>query len=123
MSKDFDRPFYTIAQAAEKLNVHENTIRNLIKRGEVTYYRVGNQFRIAEPELERLKVERKTKEPEPTEAAPVDAVKVWEGTTYGETLKNHEHMIRLRNTGKPMGPYPRPEERDRVIVLSNDGQQ
>ena len=55
---DFDRPFYTIPQAAEKLQVHENTLYNMVRRGEVEHYRVNKQIRIATAELERLKVER-----------------------------------------------------------------
>lgn len=55
---DFDRPFYTIPQAAEKLNVHENTVYNMVRRGEIEHYKVGKQIRIATAELERLKVER-----------------------------------------------------------------
>ena len=55
---DFDRPFYTIPQAAEKLQVHENTVYNMVRRGEIEHYKVGKQIRIAPAELERLKVER-----------------------------------------------------------------
>ena len=62
---DFDRPFYTIPEAAEKLRVHENTIYNMVRRGELEHYKVGKQIRIATSELERLKVER-TAEKRPT---------------------------------------------------------
>lgn len=55
---DFDRPFYTIPQAADKLQVHENTVYNMVRRGEIEHYKVGKQIRIATAELERLKVER-----------------------------------------------------------------
>ena len=55
---DFDRPFYTIPAAAEKLAVHENTLYNMVRRGEIEHYKVGKQIRIATAELERLKVER-----------------------------------------------------------------
>lgn len=55
---DFDRPFYTVPQAAEVLQVHENTIYNLVRAGKVEHYKVGVQIRIAASELERLKVER-----------------------------------------------------------------
>lgn len=56
---DFDRPFYTVPEAAEKLRVHENTIYNMLRRGQIEHYKVGAQIRIATSELERLKVERK----------------------------------------------------------------
>ena len=55
---DFDRPFYTIPEAAEKLCVHENTIYNMVRRGEIEHYKIGKQIRIATAELERLKVQR-----------------------------------------------------------------
>ena len=37
---DFDRPFYTIPEAAEKLRVHENTLYNMVRRGEIEHYKV-----------------------------------------------------------------------------------
>lgn len=57
---DFDRLFYTVPQAAELLQVHENTIYNLVRKKKITHYKVGNQIRITATELERLKVERET---------------------------------------------------------------
>lgn len=56
---DFARPFYTVPQAAELLQVHENTIYRLLRAGKVEHYKVGVQIRISAAELERLKVERK----------------------------------------------------------------
>ena len=53
---DFDRPFYTIPEAAAKLKVHENTLYNMVRRGELEHYKVGKQIRLAAAELERLKV-------------------------------------------------------------------
>lgn len=45
----------TIAQAAEQLNVHKNTVRNLIKRGELEAVRYGrNLIRIPSASLESL---------------------------------------------------------------------
>ena len=57
---DFDRLFYTVPQAAELLQVHENTIYKLVRSKKISHYRVGNQIRITAAELERLKVERET---------------------------------------------------------------
>ena len=57
---DFDRLFYTVPQAAELFQVHENTIYNLVRKKKITPYKVGNQIRITAAELERLKVERET---------------------------------------------------------------
>lgn len=53
------RPFYTIPQLAELLQVHENTIYRLVRAGKVEHYKIGAQIRISAAELERLKVERK----------------------------------------------------------------
>lgn len=59
---DFDRPFYTVDEAAEKLKVHENTIYSMLKRKEITYYKVGRQKRIPASEFEKLKVPAEKKE-------------------------------------------------------------
>lgn len=56
---DFSRPFYTVPQAAELLQVHENTIYRLLRAGKIEHYKIGVQIRISAAELERLKVERK----------------------------------------------------------------
>ena len=53
---DFAKEFYTVPEAAELLRVHENTIYSILKRKEITYYKVGKQKRIPASELERLKV-------------------------------------------------------------------
>lgn len=58
---DFDRPFYTIPEAAEVLRVHENTLYSMVRRREITHYKVGKQIRIAAAELERLKIERENR--------------------------------------------------------------
>lgn len=56
---DFSRPFYTVPQAAELLQVHVNTIYRLLRAGKIEHYKIGVQIRISAAELERLKVERK----------------------------------------------------------------
>lgn len=53
---DFERPFYTVPEAAELLRVHENTLYRLIRAGKVEHYKIGVQIRITASELERLKV-------------------------------------------------------------------
>ena len=53
---DFERAFYTVPQAAELLQVHENTIYRLVRAGKLEHYKVGQQIRIAAAELEKLKV-------------------------------------------------------------------
>jgi excisionase family DNA binding protein len=61
---DFNRPFYTVPEAAELLRVHENTIYSLVRSKKIEHYKIGKQIRIAAAELERLKVPV-----EPTESA------------------------------------------------------
>ena len=53
---DFERPFYTIPEAAEKLRVHENTLYSMVRRKEIEHYKIGKQIRISAAELEKLKV-------------------------------------------------------------------
>lgn len=53
---DFDRPFYTIPEAADLLQLHVNTLYNMVRRKEIEHYKVGKQIRIAASELEKFKV-------------------------------------------------------------------
>ena len=53
---DFERPFYTIPEAAKLLRVHENTLYNLVRKKKIEHYILGVQIRITAAELERLKV-------------------------------------------------------------------
>ena len=53
---DFERPFFTIPEAAEILRVHENTLYTMVRKKKIEHYRIGNQIRITEAELERLKI-------------------------------------------------------------------
>jgi excisionase family DNA binding protein len=45
---------YTIPQAADKLQLHPNTIRNLITRGDLKADRIGRSIRITSENLEAL---------------------------------------------------------------------
>lgn len=45
---------YTIAEAAETLQLHPNTIRNLITRGDLKADRIGRSIRITSKNLEAL---------------------------------------------------------------------
>ena len=58
---DFEKLFYTIPETAKLLKVHENTIYNMVRRGEIEHYKIGKQIRISSAELEKLKVERTKK--------------------------------------------------------------
>lgn len=46
-----------IRQVARELNVSEKTVSKLIKSGKIKAVRVGNQWRISEEEVKRLKGE------------------------------------------------------------------
>ena len=59
---NFDKPFYTVAEAAELLRVNEKTIYRMIKARKIAYYKVGVQIRISAAELERLKVPAENQE-------------------------------------------------------------
>lgn len=45
---------YSIEEAAQALDVHPDTIRKMIKRGELRASRVGRQYRIPQAEVDRL---------------------------------------------------------------------
>ena len=53
---DFNKPFYTIPEAAALLRLHENTLYNMVRRKEIEHYKVGRQIRISAAELEKFKV-------------------------------------------------------------------
>ena len=55
------RQYESIAAAAERLAVHERTIRRMIDRGEIIGYHVGSNVRIDPDELdEAIRPERST---------------------------------------------------------------
>lgn len=56
---DFSKPFYTVPEAAELLQVHENTMYNMVRQKRIEHYKVGKQIRIAASELEKFKVPAK----------------------------------------------------------------
>jgi putative molybdopterin biosynthesis protein len=53
----------TVEQVASRLSVAERTVLRLIKKGELVAFRVGNEYRIEETELqaylERVKVAKR----------------------------------------------------------------
>ena len=53
MDKQLNKRFLTIRESAELLNVHENTIRNQIARGDLKAVRIGKGIiRIRQADLE-----------------------------------------------------------------------
>lgn len=53
--------FLTIPEAAEALKVHENTVRKLIRLGELKAIQVGNRWRIDAEELKKISREKMKK--------------------------------------------------------------
>jgi len=53
-----EKPFYSVAEFAEKLRVHPNTVRNAIHSGRISAFRVGSgkrsMYRIPGSEIERM---------------------------------------------------------------------
>ena len=47
-----DKPFYTIYEVAEMLQLHHNTIRAAIRKKELPAVQVGRQWRIKKTDLE-----------------------------------------------------------------------
>jgi putative molybdopterin biosynthesis protein len=45
---------FSIVEAASVLKVHKDTIRRMIKRGELQANTVGRQYRIRQSEIDRL---------------------------------------------------------------------
>jgi excisionase family DNA binding protein len=46
-----EKPFYSIYEAADVLGVHERSVRNYIKRGDLKAGKSGRQWRIAKADL------------------------------------------------------------------------
>ena len=55
---------FTTDEAAELLKVHPETVRNWIRRGDLAAIRVGRNWRIKRPDLERI-AERGSEEVQP----------------------------------------------------------
>jgi len=60
---------YTIAEAAERLGLHYNTVRKLIRVGDIRARRVGRVYRISPFVLARW-LECEPEQPETATAAP-----------------------------------------------------
>lgn len=42
---------YTIKQVADQLQVHEDTVKNIIKSGALSAAKIGRAWRVSEPDL------------------------------------------------------------------------
>lgn len=51
---DLDRSFYTLYEVAEMLNFHYNTVRRMIKAGELPAKKYGGQWRVRVEDLRRF---------------------------------------------------------------------
>lgn len=59
--------FYTVKNLAERLQVTEHTIRTYLRRGDLTGFKVGREWRFTDEDLQRF-VERQRQESYPEEA-------------------------------------------------------
>lgn len=46
-----DRPYYTLAQVADRWQTSIKTIRRIIKRGDLVAHKIGGQYRISHADL------------------------------------------------------------------------
>lgn len=51
---DLDRDFFTIYEVADLLNFHHQTVRNMIKTGELPAKKYGKEWRIRKQDLEKF---------------------------------------------------------------------
>lgn len=54
INSELDKEFFSVYEVAEMLGFHHNTIRRMIKNGELPAHRFGNQWRISRVDLEEL---------------------------------------------------------------------
>ena len=54
-----ERPFYTVAGLAARLAISERTLRDMLNRDEIPWYRIGAQRRIDPVDVERWLADRK----------------------------------------------------------------
>lgn len=59
ISDERERPFYTVASLAKKLAISERTIRDMLNRDEMPWYRIGPQRRIDPADVDRWLAERR----------------------------------------------------------------
>ncbi len=57
-----EEKYYTIAQVAEKLNLHHKTIRTFINSGRLNATRVGKQYRVTQEDLDSFVQSRESTE-------------------------------------------------------------
>ncbi len=51
-----DKPFLTVEEAAQVLTLHPETVRRMIRRGELGAVKVARRLRVPQSALEALKV-------------------------------------------------------------------
>ena len=56
----------TLQEVAQRLNVHENTVKNFIRQGKLVAYKLNRVWRIKEKDLEKFLSQRKWRENEGT---------------------------------------------------------
>lgn len=77
--KKLSEQIFTAEEVANKLKISKHTVYELIKRGELVAYKVGNMMRIGERDFEEYKERMKTGPSHPTEQSeqhPVNALNI-----------------------------------------------
>ena len=92
----------TVREVAERLRLHEMTVRRHIREGRLRALRVGGRIRVQEEELMRLSSERRYDEPTPEQLrarllAPLSEEEAARRRKVGEEMR------RLRAASKPLG--------------------
>lgn len=59
VEQELERPFYTVASLAAKLAISDRTVRDMLNRDEIPWYRIGPQRRIDPADVDRWLAERR----------------------------------------------------------------
>lgn len=86
--------FLTVDQAAQRLQVHVETVRRQIKRGELQAVRRGRTLRIPESALGAVPV-RSVGAPKTAATVRAHASRLWEEMTSGEPARHNAAIVAL----------------------------
>jgi putative molybdopterin biosynthesis protein len=105
--RELDDKIYTPDEVAQIFQISKHTVYELIKRGELNAFKIGNKMRIEHAELERFKTEQKA----PAQRQMAEASKEWGHSTPLRLAGSHdllvEHLIKIAASGdKPIPIHP-----------------
>lgn len=55
---EYNKPFLTVEEVAQRFGVNVTTVYRLVKRGKLPAFKVGNQWRFSEARLEEWVADR-----------------------------------------------------------------